>query len=474
MNNKIAVAIVGAGIVSGCSVSPEYDKSVGEQNSKMVEAQMGLYQKHQLDEYVDQVGQRLVAQLENPEFEFSFHIVDDTTPNAFALPGGYIYISRGLLALMNNEDELACVLAHEIIHVTERHSVKQMKRSILPGLTQVPGNIVGSVISEDLGALINAPLAVGSGLFMASYSRGHETQSDELGVRLAVKAGYNPYAMGVILTRLNEAVEFTTQQQAQKSYFDSHPYTPERVEHVNQWATQFSNAFAPPADGEFVQELDGLLLGSNPDKGVFVEDDYLHPQLGFSMHFPAEWQKVNQPNAVAAANKAQTGMVALTLVNADYNAEQVSQQFSQYMQQRFDYKVEISQYKNDWGTQTYHAQVRDQKEGKPVFLDQYWLDVDELTYQIMSVSQSDTVVATGESALSFKPITDKQRQSIKQREMMIVKVQQGENISQLLKRVDSPMQTKGVEILNGLASVDDIEAGDSLKVIIKAPYTSNQ
>ncbi|MGR5542484.1 peptidase, partial [Vibrio campbellii] len=84
MNNKIAVAIVGAGIVSGCSVSPEYDKSVGEQNSKMVEVQMGLYQKHQLDEYVDQVGQRLVAQLENPEFEFSFHIVDDTTPNAFA------------------------------------------------------------------------------------------------------------------------------------------------------------------------------------------------------------------------------------------------------------------------------------------------------------------------------------------------------------------------------------------------------
>ncbi|MGR5542921.1 peptidase, partial [Vibrio campbellii] len=76
------------------------------------------------------------------------------------------------------------------------------------------------------------------------------------------------------MTRLNEAVKFTTQQQAQKSYFDSHPYTPERGEHVNQWATQFSNAFAPPADGEFVQELDGLLLGSNPDKGVFVEDDY--------------------------------------------------------------------------------------------------------------------------------------------------------------------------------------------------------
>lgn len=474
MNTKTVVAIAFSGSLVGCSVSLEYDKSIGEQNSQVVAAQMGLYQKHQLDSYVDNVGQKLVAHLDEPEFTFSFHIVDDTTPNAFALPGGYIYISRGLLALMNNEDELACVLAHEIIHVTERHSVQQMKRSILPSLSQVPGNIVGSVISEDLGALINAPIAISSGLFMASYSRGHETQSDELGVKLAVKAGYNPYSMGLILTRLNTAVEFTTQQETQKSYFDSHPYTPERVEHVNLWAAQFTNQYAPATDDRFVRRLNGLLIGNNPDKGVFVGDDFLHPLLGFSMQFPSEWQKVNLPNVVAAGNESQTGMIALTRVSADYNAEQMSQQFSSYMQQHFDYKVDISQYENEWGSDTYHAQIRDSKGGKPVYLDQYWLDVEDATYQLMSVTSADTVVLASESAFSFKPISQQQRDAIYQRELKVVTVQKGEDVAKLLERSNSPMRNRGVEILNGLESANDLSEGDALKVIVKAPYTSNQ
>ncbi|MDR9827350.1 M48 family metalloprotease [Vibrio sp. FNV 38] len=474
MKFKLAATAVCSTIITGCSVSPDYDRTVGEKNSQMVEAQMGLYQKYQLDDYVDSVGQRLVAELDNPEFEFTFHIVDDTTPNAFALPGGYVYISRGLLALMNNEDELACVLAHEIIHVTERHSVKQMKRSILPGLTQLPGHIVGSVISEELGTLINAPLAVSSGLLLANYSRSHETESDELGVELAVRAGYNPHAMGRILDRLNTAVEFTTQTETQKSYFDSHPYTPDRVTHVDLMASQLSKTSAPTAEDQFIQRLDGLLLGNNPEKGLFVGSEFLHPTMGFSMQFPADWRTVNQPNTVAATNESQTGMVALTVINVDYNAEQVAGQFSEYMKNRFDYSVEITEFKNGWGSQTYHSQVVDSKEGHPVFLDQYWTDVDEVTYQILTVSQADTVVVTGESALSFAPISKQQTNGIEQRELKVVTAQQGEGMTELLQRSQSSMKPEGVVILNGLISNEPITAGNKLKLIIKAPYIANQ
>lgn len=108
--------------------SYKLDRQLGAENAQMVASEMGIYQDNALTAYVNQVGQRLVAQLEEPMFDFKFYVADDPTPNAFDLPGGYIYVTRGILTLINSEDELACVLGHEIIHAPERHAIKQMKK----------------------------------------------------------------------------------------------------------------------------------------------------------------------------------------------------------------------------------------------------------------------------------------------------------------------------------------------------------
>ena len=133
--------------------SPQRDVEQGAEVAKLVEQQIGLYPMPQTEAYLREVGGRLVAVVNDPRWKFSFQIVDQQEPNAFAIPGGGIYVSRGLLALINREDELAGVLAHEIAHVTQRHSAKQQRKGILPGLLSVPGNVVGNVVGENLGAL---------------------------------------------------------------------------------------------------------------------------------------------------------------------------------------------------------------------------------------------------------------------------------------------------------------------------------
>src|SRR5213079_3194867 len=157
--------------------------------------------------YLGQVGARLVAAANDARWKFTFKIVDQQESNAFAIPGGRIYVSRGLLALVNREDELAGVLAHEIAHVNERHSTRQQRKGILPGILSLPGNIVGGIVSEDLGAIINAPIDTVGGAWLSRYSRGQESDSDRIGMRTAAKAGYDPSALADILGRLEQVIK---------------------------------------------------------------------------------------------------------------------------------------------------------------------------------------------------------------------------------------------------------------------------
>ena len=179
--------------------SPDSDIEQGAEVAKLVEQQIGLYPMPQTEAYLREVGGRLVAVVNDPRWKFSFQIVDQQEPNAFAIPGGGIYVSRGLLALINREDELAGVLAHEIAHVTQRHSARQQRKGILPGLLSVPGNVVGNVVGENLGALINAPIDTVGGAWLSRYSRGQESESDRIGIRTAAQAGYDPAALADIL-----------------------------------------------------------------------------------------------------------------------------------------------------------------------------------------------------------------------------------------------------------------------------------
>jgi len=191
------------------------DKKLGAENALMVEQEMGIYHHDSLYQLVNSVGKKLVSRLKNNPFEFKFFLVDSPVPNAFALPGGYVYVTRGILPIIETEDELAGIMAHEIIHVTQRHSVKQMKKGIWTSLLSIPGNLINSVTGTKLGNILNAPINLTTGAFIAKYSRGHETEADKFGIQLAASAGYKTDALADALLRLSKEIELLTGESEQ-------------------------------------------------------------------------------------------------------------------------------------------------------------------------------------------------------------------------------------------------------------------
>ncbi|TEW55556.1 peptidase [Psychromonas sp. RZ22] len=456
--------------VSACTaiLSTDYDKTVGAKAAKQVSAQMGLYQPLEMQQYVNNVGQRLVKELDNNQFTFQFKIVDDATPNAFALPGGYIYISRGLLALLMNEDELACVLAHEITHVTQRHSVQQMSSNIVPSIIKIPGNIVG-LFSDQLGNLINTPINAGNNLFLSRYSRGHETEADTLGITLAAKAGYKPTSMSHILTRLNDTIEFTSQETQEKSYFDSHPYTPDRVKNVQQVSKSLTTVERAPIDLSFPDKLDGLVFEENPANGIFQASLFLQPSMGFTMEFPAQWALYNQPQAVIAMREKEQAFIALSGTGNKYSALENVTKFQEAFKKEYDKELTYKEINFEWGGKGYLITLQD-KGQSVLFL---WLDFNKTTMQISSVAPHAFKKKLMASALSFKPITQQQIASINEKVLRVVKAKDHEDIKTLKQREHGIEELEYTILINDLNKDQPLKKDQKVKIIKEQPFTDD-
>ncbi|ORT50962.1 hypothetical protein ST37_06085 [Vibrio sp. qd031] len=467
-SRSLTIVLVFATLV-GCSVSPDYDKEIGAKNAKVVEIQMGIYDLDSLQTYVSAVGYRLVSHLGEQPFKFEFHVIDDPMPNAFAIPGGYIYITRGLLMLMNTEDELAGVLGHEISHVTQRHSVKQMQSSVVPGLLEVPGNIVG-VVSSDLGNLINAPISTSNQLFLAGYSRSHETEADTLGATLAAKAGYKPAAMGDVLTRMNTSIEYITDQSIEKSYFDSHPYTPERVKNLNQMKGKLTIASSQPIDAAFPQPLDGMTVGENPNKGVFIDQQFIHPTLKFVIDFPNEWTTVNQPLSVGAFEDKQQGLVVLSGVGNNYDAKQNADRFKFAIEDRYNLEVKIIPTTLSDGTVGYLTTLKSDGEDTTNFLNQMWLDHNEGTYRVASLATELLQESVLESMNSFRAMSQQDYDKLTVKTLKVVDIDSSDSLEALNKQYSSHIDLELFKIINGIDENSDTTEMPKVKVVIEQSY----
>ena len=464
---KMLFPLVVAVSISACTtiLSTNYDKEKGAESAKLIAVQMGLYEPEVMQQYVDDIGQRLVKELDNNTFDFQFSIVDDPIPNAFALPGGYIYVSRGLLALLVTEDELACVLAHEIIHVTERHSIQQMSSSILPTIIEIPGNIIG-LFSYQIGNLINTPISAGNELLLSRYSRGHETEADTLGVALAAKAGYDPTSMSKILTRLNDAVELSMKQKQEKSYFDTHPYTPDRVKNVNKISTGLVTKPRDDIDPSFPKKLDGLVYGKNPANGVFQNNIFLHPTMNFTIDFPTQWALYNQPQAVIATREKEQAFIALTGVDNDDNALSNAKAFEKKIKKESGKDIRYKEIDFDWGAKGYFASFHE----KGQIIQFLWIDLNKITFQISSMAPNTFEANLLKSIMSFKPITEAQKETIKEQTLHVVMANKNEKITDLSTRQKNVSDIKYVTLINDVELEEALEKDQAIKIITEQRF----
>ena len=276
-------------------MSESQEISIGQENHPQILAEMGEYNDANLQRYVRDLGQRLAKTSERPALPWTFTVVDQPVVNAFAVPGGFIYITRGILAYLDNEAQLAGVLGHEIGHVTARHSAQQYSRTVL-----------GQVGLLGLGIFVPAARPFGDvgaqalGLLFLKYGRDDELQADSLGARYEATNGWDPRAVPgflSVLARMREGSE-----KGIPNWLSTHPDPASRVQEVQPIVQQLvagKSDFRVARD-EYLQRVDGIIFGDNPEQGIVRGTSFLHPPLRFRVDYPQGWQIQNTARQVAA------------------------------------------------------------------------------------------------------------------------------------------------------------------------------
>jgi predicted Zn-dependent protease len=256
------------------SISPAGEIDIGREADKDILKVYGYYNNKELQAYVDEIGQKLIKSIKDPIFDYHFKIIDSPEVNAFALPGGYIYITRGMLAYINSEAELAVILGHEIGHVTSHHAVNQMNKSFASTLLTIAGLIASQDLRREAGAWVTITSQL-SNHILSGYGREAEMQSDELGIIYAHSSGYDPRVMTDFFRKLKARERFAGA--SYHGFLATHPDTIERIisadDKSNIIAARGGNL--EKSEDRYKSKIEGLSYGGDP-KNFKKTDRYLH------------------------------------------------------------------------------------------------------------------------------------------------------------------------------------------------------
>lgn len=284
-------------------MSESEEVSLGHQYHQQIIKEMPVYNDPVLAAYVDEVGQRIARASHRPGLAFKFTVIDSDTVNAFALPGGYVYITRGILAYLNSEAELAAVLGHEIGHVTARHSVRQHSATTATGIAgAILGATTGVPASQDLFNVFGKAM-------LSGYGREHELESDRLGAQYLARTGYDPQAMIEVIGVLKNQELFERQRasdegrkaRAYHGVFASHPENDHRLQEVVSEAEHLKTTTKPRVERQvFLDHLEGLAFGASENDGMVVGNHFYHKPLDFGLDFANSWSVLNQQDRLIA------------------------------------------------------------------------------------------------------------------------------------------------------------------------------
>lgn len=277
------------------------EKRIGAENHpKILQEYGGAYAEPNIGAYFAEIAGRLAANSDNPQIGYTFTVLNSPVLNAFALPGGYVYITRMIVALANDEAEVAGVIGHEIGHVTARHGSQRETQGLFGGLVGIGAAVLGAAVGiPELGQVAQ----IGAAAYLGKYSRDQEYEADQLGIRVLSRVGYDPYGMADFLESLGAYTEFEAKKLGKKrevSIFDSHPNTPERVTRAIQEAGFFQNAQRVRNNETYLRRIDGMLYGDDPREGLIKGRVFYHPALRIAFQVPEGFSLINQSEAVIA------------------------------------------------------------------------------------------------------------------------------------------------------------------------------
>jgi predicted Zn-dependent protease len=422
-------------------------------------ASMGLYPDDELQRYVQELGTGLAARSERPNLPWTFRVLDDPLINAFALPGGYIYVTRGIMAYLDSEAELVGVLGHEIGHVTARHSVEQISRAQLAQL----GLGIGMVLRPELQRFEGLASASLQLLFL-KFGRDDEHQADELGVRYMGRLGYDPTRLSGVMGMLGR-VTSGEEGSGPPEWLSTHPNPDNREENILGMAARADVALDPPkvARAEYLRRLDGLIFGENPREGFFLGSRFVHPEMAFEMVFPEGWATVNTKAAVQGLSPDEDAVLQLTLAEgADPEAALSAFLSMSGMQAGARALGPVN------GLPAASADFRFTGDGGTVEGRASFVRVSGTVLQLVAFGVPSAWDQRGSElrrALgSFRPLEDPALLGVQPARLRLVTVPRTISLDRLLAQESSSEWTEEVRLLNRLEGNPTLEAGRILKI----------
>jgi predicted Zn-dependent protease len=454
------------------TMSPQREASLGQQAAAQVEREIGLVRDAELTGYVQAIGARLATSSPRQDVAYHFAVADMAEANAFALPGGYVYVSRGLVVLANSEDELANVIAHEIGHVAARHAAQRETRTAGVGLLSALGTIAAAVLGGPEAAQMVGQLGQVAGAGMiASYSRDQERQADQVGQDIAAAAGWDPAGMSTFLATLEREGRMKGQGAGRApSFLDSHPAAGERAVVTQRRAAQMGAHRRSPiarSRADFLRRIEGTRIGPDPREGVFQDERFLHPALGFAMDFPRGWQTRNSRAAVGALAPRRDAMVVL---ESQGPREEPLTAARRWLAANPGVQVADSGPVRAGSWPAYRALVEARTQQGQAVLSLTWIAHPQGTFRLTGMTSPAAWRAYAPAfdavARSLRPLGSAERRGITGLRLGVAQARNGETLAQLSQRTGNRWSLDETALANALPRETRLETGRLVKIAL--------
>jgi len=451
-------------------MSENQENQVGaESHPKVLEEFGGAAGGPELGAYVTSIGKLLASTSERPDVQYTFTVLNSPIVNAFAIPGGYIYVTRGLLALANNEAELAGVMAHEIGHITARHSAQRYSQSVLAQI-----GLIGLGVATGSSALVNLA-GTGAQVYLQSYSRDQEFEADTLGVRYLSRTNYDPTAMSTFLgslladSRLDATMAGNPGEADEYNIMATHPRTIDRVQRAVAAANEAPVTDPITARDLYLDKIDGLLYGDDPAQGLIKGRRFAHPVLKLEFTVPQGYRLRNSADAVLAQGP-QDAQIVFDAGPKSYGGAMTSYLADQWAAKvRLDgvQAVTINGLEAATGTTTL-----DTKQGRAFVRLVAIRYPDGRIYRFLCVGPVSGAQGFDEgfrsTAASFRPLSDAEARALKPMRIRVVTVRQGDSVASLARSMPfDDYREQRFRVLNGLGPNQEPVAGQRVKLVVE-------